>query len=109
MPDRSRRIAEIEIRFREINERMRGTLAGVLPGDDVLDFVCECGHEECSAAVGLTLHEYEGVREDARHFAILAGHEIPGVETVVARHDRYTVIEKQGPARPLVEAHDPRR
>ncbi len=108
MPDRARNIAEIEVRFREINERMRESLTGVVTGDDVLDFVCECGHAECTAAVGLTLPEYEGVRGNARRFAILAGHELPDVETVVARTERYTVIEKIGSSVPVTERHDPR-
>jgi hypothetical protein len=108
MPDRVRRIAENEIRFREINERMRDSLVGVIGGDEILDFVCECGDGGCTDQVRLTLDEYEAVREDALHFALLAGHEIPDVETVVARHDRYSVVEKRGPTAPLAREHDPR-
>ena len=108
MPERRRRIAENEIRFREINERMRGSLDGVIPSDDLVEFVCECGDGGCTAAVRLTLSEYESVRDHPLHFAVLAGHEIPDLETVVARHERYTVVEKHGPAVPLVREHDPR-
>ena len=109
MPDRRRRIAENEVRFREINERMRESLAGVIPGDELLPFVCECGNGACTAPVSLTLAEYDAVRADARHFAVLAGHEIPDVETVVETSERFTVVEKQGPTVAIAEARDPRR
>ena len=109
MPDRRRRIAENEVRFREINERMRSSLAGVIDPDEILEFVCECGDGACREPVRLTLDEYDAVREDARRFAVLTGHEIPDAETVVACHERYTVVEKDGPAVPFVRATDPRR
>ena len=108
MPDRRRRIAENEIRFREINERMRGTLDGVIPGNDVVGFVCECGDGGCRASVELTLEEYEDVRGHDLHFAVLPGHEIPDVETVVELHERYTVVEKRGDVVPLVRDTQPR-
>jgi hypothetical protein len=103
-----RRIAEIEIRFREINERMRSSLARVVARDELLEFVCECGHGSCTDAVRLTLDEYDRVREDARHFAVVPGHEIEGVETVVEQCERYAMIEKEGPTVPLVRETDPR-
>ncbi len=108
MADRQRRIAENEVRFREINERLRDSLDGVIPGDDVVEFVCECGDRGCTDAVGLTLDEYEAVRAHALRFAVLAGHEIPDVETVVERHSRYAVVQKRGRVVALVRDQDPR-
>ena len=108
MPDSPQRITENEIRFREINERLRDSLVDVVAADEILEFVCECGNGTCTAPVRLTLDEYEAVRQDARHFAVLAGHERPEAETVVERRDRYSVVEKQGPTVPIVRAHDPR-
>src|SRR3712207_7921589 len=39
--------------------------------------------------------EYERLRADARHFAVVAGHDIPSAEYVVERTDRYHVVEKR--------------
>jgi hypothetical protein len=53
--------------------------------------------------------EYERVREDARHFLVAPGHEIPDVEVVVERNEAYYVVEKSAPdAERVAEATDPR-
>jgi hypothetical protein len=56
--------------------------------------VCECGNASCREGVPLSRGEYLAVRGHPRHFAVVPGHEIPDVETVVERHDGYLVIEK---------------
>jgi hypothetical protein len=105
---RARRIAENESRFRLINERLSADLRK-LPDDDApLEFVCECGHVECSAFIALTLEEYEHVRRDPMLFVLVPGHEIRDVETVTASTDRYVVVRKDVEAAPVVEATDPR-
>lgn len=95
MPDaRAERIAENEARFRDINERLRGELESMADEAEALRFVCECGNASCREGVPLAVEEYQAVREHQRHFAVVPGHEIPDVETVVERHERYLVIEK---------------
>ena len=95
MPDaRAERIAENEARFRDINERLRGELEAMADDAEAVRFVCECGNASCREGVALAMEEYQAVRAHARHFAVVPGHEIPDVETVVERHDRYLVIEK---------------
>ncbi|HYM59120.1 MAG TPA: hypothetical protein VES79_14245 [Solirubrobacteraceae bacterium] len=107
--ERAQRIAENESRFRSINDRMRADLETVAEEGEPLDFVCECGNDACRESVPLSVGEYEAVRVDARRFAIVPGHEIPDVETVVETHDgRYAVIEKDPRADPIVKATDPR-
>jgi hypothetical protein len=95
MPDaRAERIAENEARFRDINERLRGDLETLTGEEEPLRFVCECGNASCREGVQMGLAAYEAVRSHERHFAVVPGHEIPDVETVVERHDGYLVIEK---------------
>jgi len=95
MPDaRAARIAENEVRFRDINERLRGDLEALTGEEEVLRFVCECGNASCREAIAIALGEYQGVRAHPLHFAVTPGHEIPDVETVIERHQRYFVVEK---------------
>jgi hypothetical protein len=78
------------------------------PPTDKLWFLCECADPGCRKHVGLTRPEYEAVRADPMHFAVVPGHEIPDVESVVETHDGYVVIEKDENVRGIAEATDPR-
>jgi predicted ThiF/HesA family dinucleotide-utilizing enzyme len=100
------RVAMNEATFRKVNEGME---AGQDPSG-LLSFVCECGRLGCNQLIQLTRAEYEGIRTDPRHFAIVDGHEILEAEAIVERHDRYLVVEKSGDAEAeIVEHTDPRR
>jgi hypothetical protein len=100
------RVAMNEAAFRKVNEGME---VGQDPAG-LLTFICECGRLGCNRMVELTRAEYEAVRANPRRFALLEGHEIDDVETVVERHDRYLVVEKKGDAvAEVVEHTDPRR
>jgi hypothetical protein len=100
------RVAMNEATFRKVNEGME---VGQDPSG-LMTFVCECGRLGCNKLIELTRGEYEDVRANPRRFAILDGHEIPEVEDVVERHDRYIVVEKSGDLEAeIVEHTDPRR
>jgi predicted ThiF/HesA family dinucleotide-utilizing enzyme len=100
------RVAMNEATFRKVNEGME---AGQDPSG-LLTFVCECGRLGCNQLVQLTRAEYEGVRANPRRFAIIDGHELPEVEDIVERAERYIVVEKRGtPEAEIVEHTDPRR
>ncbi len=101
------RIAHNESVFRELNERIE---LGHWPGQDAetIAFRCECASLGCNVLVELKVAEYERVRANARHFLLAAGHELPDVETVVERHERYVVVEKLGEAGEAAEQADPR-
>ena len=74
-----------------------------------LDLICECANTECAQRLVLALTEYEQLRKDAHHFAVLPGHEIPDVEDVIERKgDRYLVVEKHVETHQQVEEGDPR-
>ncbi len=95
MDSRARRIVENEILSREANAQMRWLDEELRTvADTRYDFLCECGREDCSEHVRLSLEEYERFHEDQRQFTIVDGHEIPGVEDVVERHKAFTVVRK---------------
>jgi hypothetical protein len=100
------RVAMNEATFRKVNEGME---IGQDPGG-LLTFICECGRLGCNQLIELTRSEYEGIRANPRRFAVVSGHELPDVETVVESHDRYLVVEKgDGLEAEIVERTDPRR
>jgi hypothetical protein len=107
-PWREKRIAKNEASFREINERLEQGLRQVQHNPDLLTFICECGDQNCDAHIHLSLSEYEHVRLDSRHFAVVPGHAFPTVEQVLSSNDRYDVVEKLGEATELTDRTDRR-
>ncbi len=105
MSSREERLAANEELFRQVNERIV-ELSDAWGGE--LDLVCECAQVECTQRVTATLREYELVRRNAHHFVVLPGHEVPHIEDVVDRNDRYLVVEKHVETRAQVEESDPR-
>jgi hypothetical protein len=100
------RVAMNESTFRRVNEGMEAGQSA----DGLLAFMCECGRLGCNQMMELTRAEYEAVRSNPRTFAVLEGHELPEVEDVVGRTERYLVVEKSGdPEADVVERTDPRR
>ena len=96
--------------FREGNERMRAWPENQdAPPTEKLVFLYECADQNCRDHVSLTVPEYEAVRADPMHFAIVLGHERPDAERVVERSEGYAVIEKHENVRGIVEHTDPRR
>ncbi len=102
---REERLAANEELFRQVNERI-AELTDKWGGN--LDLVCECADTTCAQRIVLTLHEYEQLRQDAHRFAVRPGHEIPDIEDVVERNDRYLVVEKHVETHAQVEDSDPR-
>jgi len=101
-------VARNESLFREVNERIRRVNEHLVDGE-AADFICECGDDDCTQPVSLTLPEYEGVRRDGTHFVIVPDHVVLDVERVVARNDRFAVVEKTDPeAARIADARDPR-
>ena len=91
-----------------MNERIKQVNVA-LATPEATDFLCECGDESCTQPISLTMSEYEAVRADATHFAIVPGHVLPDIEQVVEQNDRYAVVAKTDPDAALVaEAEDPR-
>lgn len=88
------RLSANERRFREVNERLEGDVRAVTGEQERVGFVCECSMSACRDTVSLTLVEYRDLRAFEKRFAVVPGHETPAIEWVVAREDRYFVVEK---------------
>jgi hypothetical protein len=83
---------------RSANDRIRGSAERLrFENDQRVPFVCECGNADCLATVMVTLTAYASVREDARRFLLLAGHENVAAERVVDDGHAlgYVVVERR--------------
>ena len=107
MGDRGERIALNEASYRRVNEAIEAGRADAA-GDEPRPFMCECGLLGCNEMVELTVAEYEAVRANGRRFFMVDGHEIPDVEHIVERYDRYVVAEKEDHSAQIAEQTDPR-
>jgi hypothetical protein len=103
---RQDRIARNEVTYRDVNEAIEAGRHG--DDDQPRPYMCECGLLECNDLIELTVAEYEAVRAHPQRFFMVAGHEIPDVEHVVERHERYTVAEKLEIGARIAEETDPR-
>lgn len=77
--------------FRKINERIRSL---VELGDlaELRQFVCECGDRECAASVGLTVVEYDAIREEPDHYVVGADHRPEENERCIVANNRFAVV-----------------
>jgi hypothetical protein len=106
MDDRSARLAANEAVFRAGNERIDATLGDQL---GTTTYMCECGDAQCFQLLDLTNDEYEAVRAHPARFFVVSGHEdLTAGEVVVESSPRFTVVEKRGAEREIVERSDPR-
>jgi hypothetical protein len=100
--EREIRAARNQSMFRSINERLtRDDPLAELTGSHVIS--CECADVSCVQTLAISAAQYEQVRKEPRRFAVLPGHVLPDVETVVAEHKTYVVVEKIGAAGEMAE------
>jgi len=105
---RERRVAENEVRFRALNERLEERASTWRGSEGELSVVCECGDEDCTAAIELSVPEYEAVRAVETQFVLLRGHEREDVEDVVGGGAKWLVVRKRGEAGEIAAQTDPR-
>ena len=97
------RAARNEALFREVNQNIarleehHGTTV-TMPV-----YICECATADCAAQLPVDPETYQRVRENARHFFVVPGHEDPRLERIVERHRDYLVVEKTGQAGEIAE------
>jgi len=105
--DDPERKARTESAFREVNERIAENAQRFDSGST--EFICECDDSACSERIEITLEEYERVRADGARFLLAPGHGDGSIEKVVARRERFVVVEKvQTAARALARRLNPR-
>src|SRR6266508_2913227 len=112
MDKRLKRMARNEALIREVNERIEqvdkaAEATSVAPEETFFEFLCECGGDDdelsCVEHVQMTIEEYESVRSQDDRFAVYPGHEKESLERVVARNERFVVVDKRPAAEPFVE------
>ena len=74
----------------------------------MLTLLCECGDVACAQVVELPLTTYEDVRREGEWFLLIAGHEQPELETVVAQVSDVLVVQKRGEGGEVARELDPR-
>ena len=99
MPSREECRATHEAVFRAGNEAIVRNTPGSEP---LLPLICECGTSDCLETIEVAPSEYEAVRSHPARFLISVGHEDES-ERVVDEFDRYSVVEKTGVGRAVVE------
>ena len=104
MDERARRLVLNEAVFRQANE----ALVGFQNPEQALDLMCECGRADCVAKIEMSRSEYERLRADTTLFAVVRGHEIAEVESVVETRAGYDVVQKHPETHDLAEETDPR-
>ncbi|CAN5222809.1 hypothetical protein BH18ACT12_BH18ACT12_20500 [soil metagenome] len=110
MSAREARIGLNEAVFREVNERIESLADKFQLSQDPLDLVCECGDAACVRRISMTRADYEQVRSESHQFAVHPGHEIPDVESVVAKRNGYDIVKKdEGVPEQVAEQTDPRQ
>jgi hypothetical protein len=88
---RRRRIAETE----ELYRRLNVAIASLLDGGSG-SFLCECGNPLCNELIELGKADLEKLHATAGHYAVVPGHELPELESVVASGSGYAVVSKNG-------------
>jgi hypothetical protein len=103
-----RQVAENEVRFRALNERLRARAGTWEGGEGELNLVCECGDEDCVTAIALSVREYEAVRAVETQFVVTDGHERVEVEDIVRDAGMWLIVRKRGEAAAIAAGTDPR-
>jgi hypothetical protein len=98
MDERTRRVAENEALFRQVNERVVGDRR---PAES-FEILCECGNAECMEHIDVTTEVYMRARGQRTDFVLKAGHAQPDLETVIEEHEQFVLVRKVGEAAALV-------
>jgi hypothetical protein len=105
---REARLAKNEALFRGVNEKVNQVRSGTAGAESYIQFICECGRDNCVEQVQLTRDEYERVRSEPEYFLIKPGHEILDVEFVIERNVRFLIVRKQEAEARIARETDPR-
>jgi hypothetical protein len=107
--ERARKVGVNEGLFREVNERMEELNRTFAEFTDTIRIVCECADASCVQQITIPVSDYERLRSDPTHFAVVRGHEAPDVESVIEECEGYDVVRKNpGVPQQVAEATDTR-
>jgi hypothetical protein len=110
VPDWKEEEAITETVFRDMNEWSEDMFVAGGVEKLIETYLCECSDRRCTVPIQLTRAEYEAVRGVPINFAIALDHENPEIDSVLAEHERYAVVQKMtGSAARIARDSDPRR
>jgi hypothetical protein len=84
---RDERVIRTEEFFKRVNDTMRNEL-----GDGEGKFLCECGNIACTEKLALTAGDLRLLHSIEGYFAVLPGHHIPEIETLVKQNGHYAIV-----------------
>jgi hypothetical protein len=99
MSSREERRAQNEAIFRRANEAIKRNAPDSEP---ILPLTCECGTAECLEKIKVAPAEFEAVHSHPARFLLAVGHQDES-ERVLDEFDRFSVVEKTGAGRAVVE------
>jgi hypothetical protein len=107
--EHEKRVGKNQALFRDVNELVSAINKAHDLWLTLSDWICECADGTCIERMELSPEQYERVRKNPNHFAVVPGeeHVVPGVERIVEQHERYWVIEV-GKAAAVTTRLDPR-
>jgi hypothetical protein len=109
MDPRHERVSRNEAMYRAVNreiEQLAEESGEGSPGR--LEVICECGRDDCSETLDLSVDEYDDAHRERDRFVIAPGHEDDEIEQVVKRAEGYLVVDKFGEAERVAEAEERR-
>jgi len=106
--EREARAARNQALFRNVNEKLKELNEAFESVTRTFTIACECADTGCTDMLDIGPDEYELIRSEPRHFAVLAGHVYPDVETIIRDGATYVVVEKERHAAEAAESLDPR-
>lgn len=92
------RLAENEVFFREVNEKINEQAESHGSDSHQYEFLCECSDATCMERVLMTRPEYEYIRAEPTRFVVKKNHVVREIEHVVETVPDHMVIEKHGEA-----------
>ena len=95
MDERTRRVAENEALFRQVNERVVGRERRPA---ETFEIVCECADTQCMEHLRVTTEVYERTRSEPTDFLLKPGHAKPEYETVIDANEEFERVRKTGEA-----------
>jgi hypothetical protein len=109
MDARYERVSQNEAMHRAVNREIEEATKETGEGSQGrLEVICECGRDHCSETLDITIDEYDESHRQRDRFVVAAGHEDEQIEHVVARTERYLVVDKFGEAEQVAEAEERR-
>ena len=100
MDERTRRVAENEALFRQVNERVVGRERRPA---ETFEIVCECADTQCMEHLRVTTEVYERTRSEPTDFLLKPGHAKPEYETVIDANEEFELVRKTGAAGSVVK------